>query len=515
MPCTNCQPNPRLAQAFEVFAEAGIPVQEQQQPNQEISLLSYQKLTALKAKCALFPYHCKLDPNLFLSSVMSMFSGPQISQGKTNGFSITALTEAYNLAAKKRNKPQLSVDDLRYHLKKPELTWFFKELFEYLVTRSFELIHVDEDVARAIEAVSLAIGVPLVDIFLQDGCYKMIDEDLCDEYKASRHNTADVDAAELGIQSEYSLLHRCFTHLEITGGTAYEASYLQFHRNCIHIADAAFGGYFNLFLAQHAGAYFITKAKTNIAGEIEDARLGGELIPCDNREGLDVKQKVRNQAKYRPGKILELSAKVRVNQKYLQDIPEEERVETMTVRVVRFYDQDGKAGWLLTNLPYDVPAEAILALYRTRWQIELAFQDLKSYNNFRAAKTNSESLTLTFVWASLAMAQAKRIVIGLAEQSSEDEAKLSVKACNEVSSVDMDSAGWCKQLVLILFHVVANGSQLLNDITGELRDLHFTRAKAPSTKNESRMFKYNLQIVVDSCNSKACSSKACSRLCAD
>ena len=72
------------------------------------------------------------------------------------------------------------------------------------------------------------------------------------------------------------------------------------------------------------------------------------------------------------------------------------------VRIIRFFDpHKGKCGFILTNIPSCVTGNIIKALLKLRWQIELFFRDLKGYNNLRAAKTTSKSLSLTFVWASL------------------------------------------------------------------------------------------------------------------
>jgi IS4 transposase len=74
------------------------------------------------------------------------------------------------------------------------------------------------------------------------------------------------------------------------------------------------------------------------------------------------------------------------------------------------------AGWvvLATSLPEaEVPAEDVLAVYRLRWQIELAFKRLKSLLHIGKLRTRTEAGTRCWLYAHL-------IVALLAEDLSQD-----------------------------------------------------------------------------------------------
>jgi hypothetical protein len=59
---------------------------------------------------------------------------------------------------------------------------------------------------------------------------------------------------------------------------------------------------------------------------------------------------------------------------------------------------------LLTSLPETVPAEAILAAYRLRWQIELAFKRLKSGLGLDRLPAKSDALARSWLLAHLILA---------------------------------------------------------------------------------------------------------------
>src|SRR5208282_4004241 len=83
--------------------------------------------------------------------------------------------------------------------------------------------------------------------------------------------------------------------------------------------------------------------------------------------------------------------------------------------VIRYVPEKKSWTWLLTNLPGDVPADAIGQLYRLRWQIELLFKDWKSYANLHATQSANPSIVEGFIWASLCAAFLKRALAHYAQ----------------------------------------------------------------------------------------------------
>lgn len=79
----------------------------------------------------------------------------------------------------------------------------------------------------------------------------------------------------------------------------------------------------------------------------------------------------------------------------------------LTVKEKR-YATKNRWAFLLTNLVDKFEADAIVRLYRLRWQIELAFKEWKSYANLRALQSENPSVVEGFIWASLCAALIKR-----------------------------------------------------------------------------------------------------------
>lgn len=83
------------------------------------------------------------------------------------------------------------------------------------------------------------------------------------------------------------------------------------------------------------------------------------------------------------------------------------RKKNLTARERRYIAKNQWA-FLLTNLPTSFSADAIVRLYRLRWQVELAFKEWKSYANLHALQSERPSIVEGFIWASLCAALIKR-----------------------------------------------------------------------------------------------------------
>ena len=59
---------------------------------------------------------------------------------------------------------------------------------------------------------------------------------------------------------------------------------------------------------------------------------------------------------------------------------------------------------LATSLPVDIPAHEICAVYRLRWQIELAFKRLKSLIRIDQLPTHTEAGSLSWLYPHLILA---------------------------------------------------------------------------------------------------------------
>jgi hypothetical protein len=92
----------------------------------------------------------------------------------------------------------------------------------------------------------------------------------------------------------------------------------------------------------------------------------------------------------------------------------ERRKKRLTAKERR-YEAKNQWAFLLTNLPAQFSADAIVRLYRLRWQVELAFKEWKSYANLHALQSEHPSIVEGFIWASLCAALIKRALAHCAQ----------------------------------------------------------------------------------------------------
>ena len=457
--------------------------------------LSPQKLTGILRKAKAFMRSRKCDPFSLMTAVASAAATPQHSDGQRNGFDVNTVHLIYNDLVSALGKPKLTAEAISFHLRKPEFTEVYKLSVEALFNSAKAFRPREQEVKDALSAVSKVVGKPIEDVLMHDGCYKTVSPKLAEVYKASRtaKQGGVTCAVQLGIQATYSLKNRSFVHCDLSSGTANEASFVQFKTNHLHLADAGYAGYYNFYSAQLQGAYLLTKGKANMAGSIVAAKLDGK----DKKPRFFKGKKASELARHHKDQVLDIQVEVNLHQKYFQHLPKDQRPRTIVLRAIRFFE-DGTANWLITNLPQEVPVNAIFSLFRLRWQIELAFKDLKSHNNFRGARTNSQALTETFVWASLFTSLAKRLVINIAEDMY--GISLSLRKCNKIAAAACGGRpNWIKQLICNMFNRNRNGITMLDlvKMLGSNDDLHVSKVSA---KNRRRTLGYHLCQITTVCS---------------
>lgn len=101
------------------------------------------------------------------------------------------------------------------------------------------------------------------------------------------------------------------------------------------------------------------------------------------------------------------SLRLRLVVRHQESKSRKNRKKKLTVKERRYVVKNQWA-FLLTNLPERFSADAIVRLYRLRWQVELAFKEWKSYANLRALQSEHPSIVEGFIWASLCAALIKR-----------------------------------------------------------------------------------------------------------
>jgi IS4 transposase len=136
--------------------------------------------------------------------------------------------------------------------------------------------------------------------------------------------------------------------------------------------DRAYVDYAGLDLIQKAGAFFVTRAKSNMDFTRHSSR------PKDVAAGVCSDQ---------VGKLGGVQAR--------KDFP-------WPLRRVRFHDRDtGKYLTFLTN-NLELPAVTIAGLYKARWQVELFFRWIKSHLKIKHFYGTSPNAVKTQIWTAMA-----------------------------------------------------------------------------------------------------------------
>ena len=130
----------------------------------------------------------------------------------------------------------------------------------------------------------------------------------------------------------------------------------------IYVVDRGYVDFARLYVLHQAGAFFVTRAKSNIdAHRVYSAPIGSL-----DRHHL--------RPDHLPGRLL-----------HPKDYPE-------LLRRIRFKDpESGKTLVFITN-NFSLPAATICALYKSRWQVELFFKWIKQHLRIKQFYGTSENV---------------------------------------------------------------------------------------------------------------------------
>ena len=141
----------------------------------------------------------------------------------------------------------------------------------------------------------------------------------------------------------------------------------------IYVVDRAYVDFARLHVLHRAGAFFVTRAKSNmdihrVYSAVTDRATG---IICDQTISLDGFYTSR-------------------------DYPEH-------LRRIRFKDPEtGKTLVFITN-NFALPAATICALYKSRWQVELFFKWIKQHLRIKQFYGTSENAVKTQIWIAVSV----------------------------------------------------------------------------------------------------------------
>jgi len=141
----------------------------------------------------------------------------------------------------------------------------------------------------------------------------------------------------------------------------------------IYVMDRAYLDFDRLFSLHQAGAFFVTRAKSNT----DFRRIYS--APSDREQGIICDQTVALSGFYSQKKY------------------------PLHLRRIRFKDiETGKTLIFLTNL-FGPPAATICALYKARWQVELFFKWIKQHLRIKQFYGTSENAVKAQIWTAVSM----------------------------------------------------------------------------------------------------------------
>ena len=149
--------------------------------------------------------------------------------------------------------------------------------------------------------------------------------------------------------------------------------FLELEAGAIYVMDRGYVDFARLHTLHLAGAFFVTRAKSNIKAHRVYSK------PTDRTAGIICDQRIALDGFYTQ-----------------QDYPEQ-------LRRVRFNDPEtGKTLIFLTN-QMTLPATTICALYKSRWQVELFFKWIKQHLRIKRFFGTSENAVKTQIWIAVSV----------------------------------------------------------------------------------------------------------------
>jgi len=159
--------------------------------------------------------------------------------------------------------------------------------------------------------------------------------------------------------------------ISITDGSVNDVNaldYLRFEAGSIYVMDRGYIDFKRLNRIHRAGAFFVTRAKTNLAFNVSQSH------PVDKKTGLRCDQNINLRTT-----------------KSKHDYPEK-------LRRIRYMDTEiGKSLVFISN-HFELPATTIAAIYKRRWQIELFFKWIKQNLRIKTFYGRSENAVKTQIW---------------------------------------------------------------------------------------------------------------------
>lgn len=161
--------------------------------------------------------------------------------------------------------------------------------------------------------------------------------------------------------------------IHITDGKVHEVNWLddlEWERGSIYIMDRGYVDFRRLHKIDQAGAYFVIRAKDNMA--------------YNRHESYPIEEEVRSDQR------ISLS-----NYFTKKEYPDQ-------FRRVRVYDPEQKRYTVFLTNNFSLAAKIIALLYKNRWKVEIFFKWIKQHLRIKAFFGTSENAVYTQIWISIA-----------------------------------------------------------------------------------------------------------------
>ena len=166
----------------------------------------------------------------------------------------------------------------------------------------------------------------------------------------------------------------CFIH--ITSGKVHDVNVLDvlpLEAGAFYIMDKAYTDFERLYNFTKSMAYFITRAKTNLA-----------FTRCNYRQ-------------------VDKTTGLRSDQTIRLKIPKSLRFYPDHLRYITYYDADTKKRFAFLTNNFTLDALTIALLYKCRWKIELFFKWIKQHLRIKAFFGTSENAVKTQIWIAVSI----------------------------------------------------------------------------------------------------------------
>jgi hypothetical protein len=231
----------------------------------------------------------------------------------------------------------------------------YAEFAQVLIKQARLLCQADEQMAIELDNVVYALDATTIELCLEVFWWA----------KFRKHKAAVKLHTLLDVKCELP----CFIH--ITDGTVHDVNVLdviEFEAEAFYVMDRGYVDWARLYKMYLAGAYFVIRAKDNLAFE----RVYSHKV--DKSTGLRCDQTIRLTGFY--------AAK---------DYPQH-------LRRVKYYDKEHDQTYVYLTNHFEAPSLQIAVLYVNRWKVEIFFKWVKQHMRIKKFWGESPNAVKTQIW---------------------------------------------------------------------------------------------------------------------